>query len=896
MPLSTSQIREKYLQFFESKGHLRFPSHPIPVYDDPTLMFSVAGMAQFKRYFIGDKPDFGARGVATRVVTAQKCIRIGDIENVGRTARHCSLFEMMGNFSFDSYFKKEAIEWAWEFITAPEWLGFDPNRIYVTIYKDDNEAFTYWTQNVGLEPSRINRFDADENFWPQNAPSKGPNGPCGPCSEIFYDRGEAYGADTWQDYATNPESARFLEFWNLVFPGYNRSDGEDGTGHLEDLGRRNIDTGLGLIRAAAISQGVPDLYGTDDFVPLLEKIVNLSGKPYGGANSLSHRVIAEHLRMVSMTLADGVTFGTGEREYVVRKVMRRAIRHGYLLGIREPMLYQLVPIVAATLGVAYPEMVSAQDSVSKQIEQEEALFLKTLERGIERLETAIAGKTVLTGDQAFILYGTYGFPLDLTKEICEERGISVDEDGYKTALKEDQTLARAGSKYGKKDGVFGGSNVLDGMAATDFVGYTSTHAHTQVIGLLLGHDRLESATEGQHLQAILEATPFYAESGGQIGDKGVLEWTGGRAAVLDTQKNAAGVFVHDLHILRGTLSVGTALEARVEAGTRSATERHHTATHLLQAALRATLGTHVQQKGSLVTPTQLRFDFTHGEPVSSEDLRRVEQLVNRWIQADFAVTWQNMPLDEARKTGAMALFGTKYGDTVRVVSVDGDVSSVGILESSVAVSSKELCGGTHVPRTGNIGAFIITSEEGVAAGVRRLEALCGEAATTYMRQTLDRVQGISRAINATPESLPERFEKMQDELRGQQKEIAVLKQKLVQAQTSGNTSAETLELNGLKVVRMQLDGVEGAALKTAADDLMDKTRADLVVVGSGTGLVVKASKEANAKGIKAGDVIRKLAQAGGGNGGGSPAMAQAGGVQNVGVALAALEGIFADTK
>jgi alanyl-tRNA synthetase len=400
--MTTSQIREKYLAFFEQKGHLRFPSHPIPVYDDPTLMFSVAGMSQFKPFFIGAEPRL-AGGVWQRVTTAQKCIRIGDIENVGRTLRHCSFFEMMGNFSFDSYFKKEAIEWAWEFITSPEWLGFDASKIYVTIYKDDHESFEYWTKNVGLSPSHINRFDADENFWPQNAPSKGPNGPCGPCSEIFYDRGEDFGSDTWEDYAKNPESDRFLEFWNLVFPGYNRTDGADGMGALEDLGRKNIDTGLGLIRAALLSQNVRDLYDTDDFQPLIQAIVAMSNQPYLGLKSVSHRVIAEHIRMVTVTLADGLTFGTGEREYVVRKVMRRASRHAYLLGLKEPSLYTLVPIVVQTLGTAFPELVAAAEGVAQQIKLEEARFLETLGNGITRLEKMLEGKKQLSGDDAFML-------------------------------------------------------------------------------------------------------------------------------------------------------------------------------------------------------------------------------------------------------------------------------------------------------------------------------------------------------------------------------------------------------------------------------------------------------------------------------------------------------------
>ncbi len=980
--LTTNQIREMYLSFFESKGHLRYPSHPIPVYNDPTIMFSVAGMAQFKPYFLGAEPKF-EQGVYRRVVTAQKCIRIGDIENVGRTSRHCSLFEMLGNFSFDSYFKKEAIEWAWEFITDPKWLGYDGSRIYVTIYKDDDDAFEYWTKNVGLPANHVNRFDADENFWPQNAPSKGPNGPCGPCSEIFYDRGEKFGTDTWEDYATNPESDRFLEFWNLVFPGYNRTDGADGTGALEDLGKKNIDTGLGMIRAAFISQGVEDLFDTDDFKPLIAEVEKLSGKKYEGISSLSHRVIAEHIRMVSMTLADGVSFGISEREYVVRKVMRRASRHAYLLGMKEPVLYKLVQIVVDTLGQAYPEMVAAQESVTKQIEEEEKRFLRTLENGIERLNDLIAksyylrgmefekvsgiieihyqniddekvielvgyeksgrilqdavkdfmesrgldgdwgaspsstsiieGKVpTIPGNDAFTLYDTFGFPLDLTREIAEEHGLSVDEAGFNLAFKEAQALARAGSKYGKKDGMYAASNdSLEGLPATNFVGFTLQNSTARVVAILVGNARVLNAHDGDHVQIILDTTPFYAEGGGQVGDVGVLEWTShhvearvespirasvsghveGRAVVTGTHKNAQGIFIHEAQILRGTLSVEDTLEARVESGVRAATEKHHTATHLLQAALRAALGSHVQQKGSLVTSDRLRFDFTHNEAVTGDEIRHVEQLVNRWIQADFAVSSKLMPLDEARKTGAMALFGEKYGAEVRVVSVDGAISSVGILEQHVDISSKELCGGTHVSSTGKIGSFVIVSEEGVAAGVRRLEALCGEAATAYVRDTLERVRVLSRTLNATPETLPERLEKLQDEMKVLNRTVADLKQKLVHAQTSAGSSADTLELGGFKIARLALTGVVGNELRTAVDDLLEKSKADIVVVGSEGGLAIKATKDAVARGAHAGQLIGKLAAAGGGKGGGRPDMAQAG-VKDVAASLKALESAF----
>jgi alanyl-tRNA synthetase len=914
--LTTNQIREMYLSFFESKGHLRYPSHPIPVYNDPTIMFSVAGMAQFKPYFLGAEPKF-EQGVYRRVVTAQKCIRIGDIENVGRTSRHCSLFEMLGNFSFDSYFKKEAILWAWEFITDPKWLGYDGSRIYVTIYKDDEDAFEYWTKNVGLDSSHVNRFDADENFWPQNAPSKGPNGPCGPCSEIFYDRGAAFGTDTWEDYAKNPESDRFLEFWNLVFPGYNRTDGADGTGSLEDLGKKNIDTGLGMIRAAFISQGVEDLFDTDDFKPLIAEVEKLSGKKYEGISSLSHRVIAEHIRMVSMTLADGVSFGISEREYVVRKVMRRASRHAYLLGMKEPVLFKLVQIVVDTLGQAYPEMVAAQESVTKQIEEEEKRFLRTLESGIERTNTLIErtknqNASVIPGEDAFMLYDTFGFPLDLTLEIAEEHGLTVDEAGFDVAFKEAQNLARAGSKYGKKDGMYAASNdSLEGLPATNFVGYTLQNSTARVVAILVGNARVLNAHDGDHVQIILDTSPFYAEGGGQVGDVGVLEWTShhvearvdtpirasvsghveGRAVVTGTHKNAQGIFIHEAQILRGVLNVEDTLEARVESGVRAATEKHHTATHLLQAALRATLGSHVQQKGSLVTPDRLRFDFTHNEAVTGDEIRHVEQLVNRWIQSDFAVSFKLMPLEEARKTGAMALFGEKYGAEVRVVSVDGAISSVGILEHPVEISSKELCGGTHVSSTGKIGAFVIVSEEGVAAGVRRLEALCGEAATAYIRDTLERVRVLSRTLNATPETLPERLEKLQDEMKVLNRTVAELKQKLVHAQTSAGSSADTLELGGFKIARLALTGVVGNELRTAVDDLLEKSKADIVVVGSEGGLAIKATKDAVARGAHAGQLIGKLAAAGGGKGGGRPDMAQAG-VKDVAASLEALESAF----
>jgi alanyl-tRNA synthetase len=895
--MTTAEVRETYLKFFESKGHLRYPSHPIPVYDDPTLMFSVAGMTQFKPQFVGAAAKFpGFEGEWKRVTTSQKCIRLNDIENVGRTDRHCSLFEMLGNFSFDSYFKKEAIEWAWELLTDPKWFGLEKERMYATIYKDDDEAFMHWT-NVGMPASHINRFDADENFWPQDAPKKGPNGPCGPCSEIYYDRGTAYGTDTWEDYATNPDSNRYLEIWNLVFPGYNRSDGPDGTGALEDLGRHNIDTGMGMVRVVGIMQNVQDFYDSDDFVPLIKKIEELSGKQYEGPKSVSHRVIAEHVRMVSMTLSDGVRFDNTGREYVVRKVMRRASRHAYLLGMKEPVIFKLVPIVAQTLGAHYPEIVQNLEKVQKQIREEEARFLKTLERGITRLDELLEKKKsgdTLEGDAAFTLYDTFGFPVDLTIEICEERGVTVDQAGFDAAYKTAQKLAQDGSKY-KNLELFSKSadeleDVIRVHGTTKFIGYEALAGRSKILAILKNGEATTNASEGDQVQLVLETTPFYAEGGGQVGDMGMIEWDHGAAMVSVTKKSPQGIFLHDAQIQRGTLELETHVDARVNP-VRLDSQRHHTATHLLQAAMRAALGAHVQQRGSLVTPERLRFDFTNDEAVSGEQIAQIELLVNRWIEANFEVSYAFMPIDEARATGAMALFGEKYGDIVRVVSVDGNVSSLGVLENVTEISSKELCGGTHVTNTGEIGAFVIISEEGVAAGVRRIEALCGETATRYIRENLERIREISRGVNATPETLVERIEKMQDELKAANKQIGDLKSQLVRAQTAGGASAENLELGGFKIARLALDGVGGNELRAAADDLMDKTQADIVVVGSDGGLVVKASKDAVTRGAHAGNLIGKLAQAGGGKGGGRPDMAQAG-VKDVKGALAALEGAF----
>ncbi|MCS7068267.1 MAG: alanine--tRNA ligase [Meiothermus sp.] len=868
--MKTAEIREKFLQFFESKGHLRLPSFSVIPQDDPTLLFINAGMTPLKAYFTGKKPVFpGHEGEWYRVTTCQKSVRTGDIENVGRTNRHQTVFEMLGNFSFGDYFKKEAIEWAWEFLTDPKWLGLEPERLYVTIYKDDDEAFEHWTR-VGVPPEKIHRFDADENFWPQNAPTKGPNGPCGPCSEIYYDRGPEFGSDTWADYYETRESNRFVEIWNLVFPQYDRKDG----GVLEPLPKPNIDTGMGLARVAMVLQGVTDFYETDEFRPLIAKIEELTGISYEGPRSVAHRVIAEHARAVAFILADGAHFSNTGRGYVVRRLLRRAVRFGYLLGLREPFMYRLAEVVAEVMGGVYPELKEHLGSVQKQIRIEEEQFLRTLESGIKRLDAMLAGLApggVLSGRDAFTLYDTYGFPLDLTLEIADERGIKVDTEGYEKALEEAQELARRRMAFDKT--LFKKSNeALSALAAdyggTNFVGYEALEAQAQVKLLLLGEQTLEEAPAGSEVQVVLDKTPFYAEGGGQVGDSGILEWEGGWARVSTTQKNPDGIFLHLARVEEGRLEAGTVVRALVDIQRRE-TEKNHTATHLLHAALRAVLGPHVQQKGSYVGPDRLRFDFSQFEPIAPRDLARVELLVNRWIQADFPVSYTYKPLEEARKEGAMALFGEKYGDVVRVVSVEGTVDQV---------ASKELCGGCHVRRTGEIGAFVVVGEESVAAGVRRIEALTGSGATRFVREMLDRVNGLARELGTAPESLPERVSKLQEELKAREKEIERLRLELARAQLGGSSAGARLqEANGYTYLVVRLEGLEAGALRGAADELLDKHKADLVAVGSGQNLVIKVSKAAQGRGLDAGAVMKKLSEAAGGRGGGKGALAQGGG-------------------
>jgi alanyl-tRNA synthetase len=873
-------VRSAFLAFFENKGHLIHPSAPLKS-DDPGLLFNVAGMQQFKPYFQGRTPRFpGFEGVHRRVATAQKCMRAGgkdsDIENVGRTRRHHTFFEMLGNFSFGDYFKREAIHWAWEFLTSSEWLGLEPERLYVTIFTDDDEAYAIWADEVGIPQARISRWGEAENFWPANAIKDERSGPCGPCSEIFYDRGPAFGSPD----ETGPNTGsgdRFLEVWNLVFTQFDLVDGE-----LRPLPQKNIDTGAGLERLAAVMAGTQDAYGTDLLMPIIERIVAATGLPYRDLESVGHRIIADHARSVSMCIADGILPANDGAGYVIKMLLRRAARQAYLLGVREPLLHSLVEGVSEAMGDAYPEVREAKDRIASVIRSEEEQFLRTLESGIARVKQLLdeLQGTTLPGELAFDLWDTYGFPLDLTREIAAERGVEVDTRGFEAARQEARERSRAAQDRGA---LFASEDALAELAEkhgeTRFVGYDTLETEAAVLAILKEGAFSESTREGERVQLVLNTTPFYAEGGGQIGDAGKLEWDAGCALVSTTTKAPGGLVLHHASVMRGELRVGERLSARVDPSRRE-TEKHHSATHLLHAALRSVLGTHVTQAGSLVAPDRLRFDFSHPQGLSSEELQAIETLVNRWVQADFAVDWEVASLQEARERGAMMLFGEKYGERVRMVTVGGTGAAVSV----------ELCGGTHVRRTGEIGPFLIVAEEAVSAGVRRVEALCGMAALGYMRELRRIANEAAKRLGAKPEALLERAERLQIELKGAQREVQKLRDKLAAAQTSGGATSELKEAAGFIYSTAVLDSLDAAALRNAADSALQKSGADVVVLASGKQLVAKVSKSGQAKGAHAGNLIREVAARAGGGGGGRPDMAQAG-VKDETKLAAALEAV-----
>ncbi len=858
-----NELRRRFIDFFVERDHLAYPSASVKS-DDPSLMFTAAGMVQFKPYFLGATPKFaGYEGVWHRVTTAQKCLRINDIENVGRTLRHHSFFEMLGNFSFGDYFKSEASRWAWEFATSKEWLGLDEDRLYVTVYQDDDEAFLIWRDEVGVPAERISRWDEDENFWPANAVTQGPNGPCGPCSEIFYDRGDSYGTPD-EDGPNTGSGDRYVEFWNLVFTQFDRQEG----GVLEPLPQKNIDTGLGFERLAALMMGQPDAYGTELFQPTIRRISRISGKPYEGPASLSHRVIADHVRAATFAITDGVLPANDGAGYVVKMLIRRAARHAYLLGLKDAVLHDLVDEVGVSMGGAYPEVLDGAERVKGVIETEEEQFRRTLESGIERVGNILSDLKgdELPGEVAFDLWQTYGFPLDLTQELAAERGVSVDRAGYEEAREAARRVSRGetGEKrlFTKQSDAFGA--IAERAGETRFLGYESSRAETEVVGMVRDGAEVDVLREGDSATVVLAETPFYAEGGGQVGDVGKLEWEGGGALVSDTKRSSQGLFMHEVKVVRGRLAEGTSVTAVVDPA-REQTRKHHTATHLLHAALRSVLGTHVTQAGSLVAPDRLRFDFTHAHALTAEQRESVEELVNRWIQEDLDVSWRVVPLSEAREAGAMMLFGEKYGAQVRMVSVG--------IEAPVSI---ELCGGTHVARTGSIGAFVITSEEAVSAGVRRVEARVGAAAVEYLAELRAREGRLAALLGVNPAQLEERVARLASDLRESHRETSRLRDKLAAALTSGASAAEVKEAGGYRYATFALEGLDAQGLRSAADRQLETTGADVVVLGSGALIVVKTSPGARERGADAGRLVRGIATRVGGGGGGKADMAQAG--------------------
>ncbi|MBA4218168.1 MAG: alanine--tRNA ligase [Roseateles sp.] len=861
--MKAAEIRQTFLKFFESKGHQIVASSPVVPGDDPTLLFTNAGMNQFKDVFLGfDKRAY------TRATTSQKCIRAGgkhnDLDNVGYTARHHTFFEMLGNFSFGDYFKKDAITYAWELLTVH--FKLPTEKLWVTVYSEDDEAYEIWNQVVGVPAERIVRIGDNkgarymsDNFW-----MMGDTGPCGPCTEIFYD----HGADVAGGPPGSPEQDgdRYIEIWNNVFMQFNRT--EDGVMH--PLPKPSVDTGMGLERLAAVLQHVHSNYEIDTFVNLLaaaKQAVDAAGGGDCDATSPSLKVIADHIRACSFTVVDGVIPGNAGRGYVLRRIARRAIRHGYKLGARTPFFHKLVAALAAEMGDAYPELRQAEKRVTDVLKQEEERFFQTIATGMEILEGALAAGNV-DGDTAFKLHDTYGFPVDLTADVCRERGVTVDEARFHELLEEQKARARAAGKFKMAQGL-----AYSG-AATTFHGYEHLVYETAtVMAIYVDGAQVNEAQAGDDAVVVLDHTPFYAESGGQVGDAGELRNGSTRVVVSDTLKIQADVFGHHGQIVEGSVKVGDVFTAKVDAERRAKTVRNHSATHLMHKALREVLGAHVQQKGSLVNAERTRFDFAHNAPMTAEEIREVEALVNAEILANAGATAQVMALDDAQKSGAMMLFGEKYGETVRVLSIG---------------SSKELCGGTHVKATGDIGLFKIVAEAGVAAGIRRVEAVTGDNALAYLQSLESTVQGAALTLKTTPHELGQRLHAVLEQVRQLEKELTAAKSKLASAQ-GDELLAQAVDVKGLKVLAAKLEGADAKTLRETMDKLKDKLKTAAIVLAAvdGDKVQLAAGVTADSVGkVKAGELVNFVAQQVGGKGGGKPDLAMAGGTQPAGVASA----------
>ena len=851
-----NELRQMFLDFMESKGHLVMKSFSLVPQGDKSLLLINAGMAPLKPYFTG--AEIPPR---TRVATCQKCIRTGDIENVGKTARHGTFFEMLGNFSFGDYFKREALNWSWEFLTQV--VGLDPERLYPSVYLDDDEAFDIWNKEIGIPAERIFRFGKEDNFWEHGA------GPCGPCSEIYYDRGEKYGCGK-PGCTVGCDCDRYMEVWNDVFTQFEN----DGNGNYEELKQKNIDTGMGLERLAVVVQDVDSIFDVDTICALRQLVCDIAGKEYGKVydHDVSIRLITDHIRSATFMISDGIMPTNEGRGYVLRRLIRRAARHGRLLGIEGTFLAKLSAKVIEGSRDGYPELEEKKDFIFNVLTNEENQFNKTIDQGLRILadmeeEMTKSGEKTLSGDNAFKLYDTYGFPLDLTKEILEEKGYEVDEEGFRKAMEEQRTKAREArevTNYMGADATV--YDLIDTSVTTEFVGYDHLTFESPVTVITTDTEIADSLMEGQKGTLFVEKTPFYATMGGQEGDTGVIETANGKFVVEDTIKLRGGKFGHVGHMESGMITVGETVSLKVQVSARKDTEKNHSATHLLQKALKTVLGSHVEQKGSLVTPDRLRFDFAHFQAMTPEEIGKVEALVNEQIQENLDVRTDIMDIEDAKKAGAMALFGEKYDQKVRVVSM-GDFS-------------KELCGGTHVSNTGSIMLFKILSESGIAAGVRRIEALTGNAVLDYYRKQEEMVNAAAKALKANPSELLEKIGHLQTELKSLQSENESLKSKLAQG-SLGNVMDQVVEVKGVKLLAAKLEGVDMNGLRDLGDQLKDKLGEGVVVLAAvnegKVSLLAMVTEQAQKAGAHAGNLIKAVAAIVGGGGGGRPNMAQAGG-------------------
>ena len=861
-PYGVNQLRKMFLEFFESKGHLAMKSFSLVPHNDKSLLLINSGMAPLKPYFTGQEIP-----PRRRVTTCQKCIRTGDIENVGKTARHGTFFEMLGNFSFGDYFKEEAIQWTWEFLT--DVVGLDPDRLYPSVYVDDDEAFEIWNKKIGIPAERIFKFGKEDNFWEHGS------GPCGPCSEVYYDRGEKYGCGK-PDCTVGCDCDRYMEIWNDVFTQFDN----DGEGHYTELEQKNIDTGMGLERLASVVQDVDSIFDVDTIKALRDHVCRLAGKDYGKEykDDVSIRVITDHIRSVTFMISDGIMPSNEGRGYVLRRLLRRACRHGRLLGIHKGFLPELAETVIEGSKDGYPELEEKKEFILKVIAKEEEQFNKTIDQGLGILSDMIAdmeskGEKTLNGEDAFRLYDTYGFPLDLTKEILEEKDLGVDEEGFHACMEVQRKKARDAREVTN----YMGADVtvyesIDPGVTSTFVGYDNLTCDSDVTVLTTEEEIVDALSEGQKGTIFVNETPFYATSGGQEADTGYIRTAEGEFKVEDTVKLLGGKIGHIGEMTKGMIKTGDKVTLEVDAKKRALSARNHSATHLLQKALRTVLGTHVEQAGSSVNEDRLRFDFTHFSAMTPEELQKVEDIVNEQISRGLDVIVKNMPIEEAKKTGAQALFGEKYGDIVRVVNMSG--------------FSIEFCGGTHVKNTSEIMAFKIISESGVAAGVRRIEALTSDGLMKYYAQIEEKLKNAAHLLKATPDNLADKITHMIAENKSLHSEVESLKNKMAQ-DAAGAVLDQVKKVKGIKLLAAQLDGVDMNGLRDLGDQFKAKLGEGVVVLASGNdgkvSLMATATDGAMKQGAHAGNLVKAIAGCVGGGGGGRPNMAQAGGKNPAGI-------------